>query len=147
MGTSNLAEPAGAELILQVLEPRTLGSFTRSIKEITFGGTQNSQPFIILKSTSFDVAFAGMLDWEQTISADLSPLFGTPVTETFDSSARTDSQVRSAYFKDTITGNKSVRLLLDENGKDRIVYTFINQNTILITTNRESLETLIPLAQ
>lgn len=140
-------KPASVEDIMQKLELHAPGSFTRSIKEITFGSTADAQPFIIMKATSFDVAFAGMLEWEQTQSADLFPLFGQPVVETFDSTARTDTQVRSAFFKDTIASNKNVRLLVDETGKDRIIYTFTDQNTILITTTREALDALLPLVK
>lgn len=140
-------KPAPTETILQVLELRAPGSFTRSIKEMVFGGTDAAQPFIVLKIGNFDSAFAGMLDWEQNMSADLFPLFGQPVTETFDPSARTDTQVRSAFFKDAITSNKNVRILLDAQGNERIIYTFVNQNTILITTTSATLEGLLPLVQ
>ena len=86
-----------------------------------------------------------MLDWEKNMSADLVPLFGTAVIETFDPQARTNTQARNAFFVDTIASNKNVRLLRDENGEDRIIYTFVDQNTILITTTREALQTLLPL--
>ena len=100
-----------------------------------------------MKTQNFDTAFAGMLAWEKTMSADLSPLFGAPVVMSFDPSARTDTQVREAFFKDTIASNKNVRLLLDEEGRDRIVYTFVNQNTVLITTTRTALDALLPLVR
>lgn len=147
--TSNTQEqiPAPTEIIVERLAPRTQNSFNRSIKEITFGGINGADPFIILNMTNFDIAFAGMLEWEKTLSTDLAPLFGDPVIETFDSSARTSTQVRRAFFKDVIASNKNVRLLLDENGHDRIIYTFINQNTIIITTTRLALEKLIPLVK
>jgi hypothetical protein len=141
----NAQKPAPAEAIVAVFAPRAPGSFTRSIKEITFGSSQNAEPFIIMKATSFDVAFAGMLTWEIMMSADLAPLFGPTVLETFDPQARTASGARDAFFKDVIASNKSARVLLDENGDDRIVYTFTDQNTILITTNRETLAELIGL--
>jgi hypothetical protein len=141
----DVEKPAPAEAIVAVLAPRAPGSFTRSIKEITFGSSATAEPFIIIKATSFDVAFAGMLNWETMMSADLAPLFGTTVTETFDPQARTASGAREAFFKDVIASNKNARVLLDENGDDRIVYTFTDQNTILITTNRETLAELIGL--
>lgn len=143
----NTYKPAPTQNILGVLAFRTSAGFNRSIQEIAFGATAEKEPFIVLKAESFDSAFAGMLAWEQSMSADLSPLFGDTVTETFDPQSRTDTQVRSAFFKDTIASNKNVRLLLDENGEDRLIYTFINQNTILITTTRDALKNLIPLIE
>lgn len=140
-------QPVAAALILSELALQAPGSFIRSVKEITFGGIDGATPFIIFKTTSFDTSFAGMLEWEKTMSADLSPLFGNPVTETFDSTARTVTLVHSAFFKDTVASNKNVRLLLDEKGEDRIVYTFVNQNTLVITTTRQSLERLLQIVK
>jgi hypothetical protein len=135
--------PASAEETLSVISPKISGSFGRTIREIAFGGAAQD-PFIIMKVNSFDIAFAGMLEWEQTMSSDLSPFFGDPVVITFDPSARTDTQVREAFFKDMIASNKNARLLLDQNGSDRIIYTFVDQNTILITKNKETLDVLLP---
>jgi hypothetical protein len=108
-------------------------------------GAGDSEPYIVMKVTGFDAAFAGMLEWERSMSADLSPLFGPTVVETFDSSARTDTQVREAFFQDVIASNKNARILLDEEGEERIIYTFINQQTIIITTTKKALERLMPL--
>lgn len=138
------AQPATSQEILLVLAPQMSGSFARAIKTIMFGAL-NNEPFIVLKVTSFDAAFAGMLDWEDTASADLAPLFGSSVSASFDASARTSTQVRNAFFKDIIASNKNTRLLQDESANDRIVYTFVDQNTILITTTRNTLSNLLPL--
>ena len=145
--TENGDRPASATEILGQLAFQAPGSFTRSVRELVFGASAQKEPFIVLSVTTFDTAFAGMLAWEKTMSGDLVPLFGEPVVESFDPSARTATQVREAFFKDTISSNKNVRLLLDEKGDDRIIYTFVNQNTILITTTREALEELLPLVQ
>jgi hypothetical protein len=139
-------KPGSIEEILAEFNFRAPGSFVRSVKEIALGGAGN-QPYLVLEMTNFDVAFAGMLEWEQTMSADLSPLFGPTVIETFDPSARTATQVRNAFFTDAVASNKNVRILFDETGSDRIVYTFTDQDTILITTTRESLELLLPLVK
>ncbi len=132
--------------IAQVVAPDAPGSFIRSITDITFGRAQG-QPFIIMRVTNFDVGFAGMLQWERAMSADLSPLFGATVIESFDPYARTDTQVRNAFFKDTFVSNYNVRLLIDETGEDRIIYAFIDKNTILITTTKNAFELLAPLVR
>jgi hypothetical protein len=79
------------------------------------------------------------------MSADLSPLFGTPVSSSYNPEVRTDTGTSEAYFKDIIASNKNARLLVDENGDDRIVYTFIDKNTIVITTTRDALSDILPL--
>jgi len=88
-----------------------------------------------------------MLAWEGTLSADLAPLFGAPVTESFDPTARTTDQVRTAFFRDTIAGNVSARLLVDRNNTDRLVYGFIKPNLILIAPNQDTFELVAPLVQ
>jgi hypothetical protein len=141
-GEQKLATP---EATLQKLASHTSGSFNRSVKEIVFGGIERTEPFIILRITSFDIAFAGILEWEKTLSSDLSPLFGEPVLETFDATARTATQLREAFYQDVLASNTNARVLIDETGADRIVYTFVNQQTILITTTRDALAKILPL--
>ena len=136
--------PADIESVLTVLGPRAPGAFLRGVREIGFGGAYG-KPFIVLTTTSFDTAFSGMLLWEEAMSADLSPLYGSPVFESYNPEVRTNTQTSAAFFKDIIASNKNARLLVDENGDDRIIYTFIDQNTIVITTTREALSDIIPL--
>lgn len=137
-------QPASADQVLQVLQPRMPGSFLRSIESIALGGIR-AEPFVIIRSTSFDTAFAGMLEWERTVSPDLSPLFGPAVSASYDPHARTVTQIRDPFFSDIIAANRNARLLVDESGTQRIVYGFIDQHTILITTTAEIFQELIPL--
>ena len=137
--------PAEATDIMNHLALRAPGSFTRAVKEITFGSVGGTDPFILMRVTNFDTAFAGMLQWEQVMSSDLTPLFGLPVTESYDPYARTDTQIRSAFFRDTIASNKSARMLVDAQNTERILYSFVQQNLILITTNSETFSTVLPL--
>ncbi|MFM2381654.1 MAG: hypothetical protein RLZZ76_421 [Candidatus Parcubacteria bacterium] len=136
--------PADMETVLSVLNPRAPGGFIRGVREIAFGGAYG-EPFMVLTTSSFDAAFSGMLSWEEAMSADLSPLFGSPVFESFNPEVRTNTGTSAAFFKDIIASNKNARLLVDENGDDRIVYTFVDQNTIVITTTREALGDIIQL--
>jgi hypothetical protein len=89
----------------------------------------------VMTISNFDTAFSGLLRWETTMSADLAPLFGEPVTASFDAEARTANQTRAPFFKDTITANLSTRTLVDETNEPRIVYGFITPTLILIATN------------
>lgn len=135
---------ASVSELLAALELRVSGSFGRSIRELTFGSHRGTEPYVVLSVSNFDTAFAGMLQWEQSMSIDLEPLFGPAVRESFDESARTVSQVRSSFFKDAIVANTSVRILVDDTNTERIVYGFVDPFTILITTTSNSYERLIP---
>lgn len=140
-------EPASATTILSTLSPRISGPFARTITDIGFGGTESAQPFIILHVKEFDTAFAGMIEWEKMMSADLVPLFGEAVSQSYNTQARSAEGLLPASFADTIISNRSSRILFDATGVERITYTFVNQNTILITTTRTALEQLIPFVR
>ncbi len=135
----NLQKDAGtreatAEEVLASLTLTAPSSFVRSIKEVNFGAVDGNDLFIVLRVSTFDTAFAGMLAWEETIQSDFSPLFNT-------------NQSRALTFTDTLVSNKNTRLLKDVNGEDVLTYTFTDKNTILITSTRVVLEQLIPLVK
>jgi len=140
LNISGEIKPATVEQILNILSLQAPGTFTRAITDMSIGLYQNKEPFIVLKVTSFDAAFSGMLSWEKTMSGDLAPFFGTPVLGTFDSRARTETQISEPFFVDTIISNNDTRILVDEARSERIIYSFLNKNTILITSSREALK-------
>ncbi len=142
---SGVTEAASAADIINVTSWQAPGSFVRGVTDINFGIYKNSNPFIVLKVTSFDTAFGGILEWERTMSADLSPLFGTPVFGTFDPLARTATQIRDPYYVDVVVSNIDSRLLTDETQKERIIYAFADRNTIIITTSKSTLGDLLNL--
>ena len=140
---SGEATPATAEQIMTVLAPQAPNSFIRSVTAINFGLYRDREPFIIMRTTAFDTAFGGILEWEESMSADLSPFFGAPVSGTFDPRSRSATQIREPYFVDVVVGNLDARLLTDETQKERLIYAFVDRNLILITTNEETLEALV----
>lgn len=144
MNVQGSTEIAETSEILSVLSWQMPMSLRRNIEDINFGLWRGEDPFIILKTESFDIALSGMLNWEKNISQDLAPLFGTPVTRTFDPNSREASQTKPAYFIDSVLDNLDVRILRDELYKDRIVYSFIDKNTILITKSTDSFRALTP---
>ncbi|MCA9366090.1 hypothetical protein KC722_00765 [Candidatus Kaiserbacteria bacterium] len=133
---------ASTDELLSLLEPHAPSGFLRNITAMDMGLYGQETPFIIMKVTSFDTALSGMLEWEQSMSADLSPLFGSPVTGTFSADARTNTQTVAPHFVDTVVNNMDVRLLRDVFNKERIIYSFIDQQTILLTTTPEALEAI-----
>lgn len=123
--------PANATTLLDVLRLGMPGSMSRSITDMSFGG-HNGSPFIVLRFTSFETVFAGALVWEERMLPDLVPLFG-------------ESAVTRAI--DSRVNNRDIRVLADDEREDRVVYGFVNKNTLLITTNRSSFSTIAPLIQ
>jgi hypothetical protein len=137
--------PADATQIFNTLSFRLPGSFGRSVRALAFGGYQGTDPFIVIASSDFSTAFAGMLAWEPFMSADLAPLFGEAVSESFDPTARTATQVRTAFFRDTIIANVSARVLVNTANEERIVYGFVKPNLILIAPNEITFTAIAPL--
>ncbi len=131
--------------LMRVLDPRVPSTFVRTLENTSMIGAYGTEkaPFIVLKTNQFDAALAGMLAWEKNISIDLAPLFGEPVRKTFDPSSLTGDRTRPAYFSDEIIQNHDVRILYDERGEERILYTFVQNELILITTNHTTLEALL----
>ena len=135
---------ATTEQVMDVLKPGAESPFFRALHpEHMFGsvGSGTRSPFLIIRSTNFDVAFAGMLSWEHSMSEDLSQFFGTPVTKT--AVLKTAASPTVAHFVDALKTNRSIRILYDELGDERIVYAFVNKELIVITTNTEALSAII----
>ena len=111
------------------IDERTLKSLSPTIMigSIT---TSRNEPFMVLQSSNFDVLFTGLLAWEPNLYADFAPLFGdTPPTK--------------IKFKDAVRDNTSTRILYDDAGNEILLYSFINQKTVVITTSGEALSELI----
>jgi len=92
--------------------------------------TDRNVPFLILTTKSYGYAFSGMLAWEKNIEENLMPFF-SPSTDF----TRPVSTQGNNTFADTVIENLDARILRDKNGNIRILYSFINRNTIVITTD------------
>lgn len=95
-------------------------------------------PFIVIKVGDFGGAFAGMLDWEDKIKDDLSFLGTIPsldMTSLVASSSVPVAKEGPFAWKDIIVKNKDTRGLVDNKGKSKIAYTFLDKNTLLIVTD------------
>lgn len=83
----------------------------------------DSHPFLLLKTNSFEISFAGMLTWESNITQDLSPAFG--------------KNLQGDIFSDKIVDNENIRLITNSLG-ETLLYSFIDKDTLLITTSEEA---------
>ena len=106
------------------------------------------QPVFIFKVSSYDSGYSGMLKWEETIGDDLKPLLASkPIAAPTQNSNTTASSTVSTSanpiiptsFKDALIRNKDVRVLEDNSGRRLILYSFADQNTLVITTSEQAL--------
>ena len=90
-------------------------------------------PFLILKTSSFENSYAGMLAWEKDLSKDFQLLFRLPGYENSGSLLDELTPATSTKkFEDGVIVNKDVRFLQDN-----------NNNTIIITVSDTAFKEII----
>lgn len=137
------------EDFLTRIDARVSGAFLRSLDPTFMIGVHvfnQNQPFIILKSNSYQHTFAGLLEWERTLYNDLflftgrkpDPVLGIPInTQTGE------EVILNENFEDRIIQNIDVRALTSTDGDIEFLYAFPNQQTLIITTNENTLTEVI----
>jgi len=149
--------------LLSLLAPDIPPTLLRDIDPVYMLGVHSygiNQPFLILKVDSYEQAYAGMLAWEGTIKTDLTPLFTyvpppvmkqvqvqAPATTTSTSSSTEDVASGLPFvqtgFTDQIVDNHDARVLENSDGTIYFLWTFLDKQTIVITTNPDTLEAII----
>ena len=95
----------------------------------------HKMPFIVLKTSSFENTYAGMLSWEKDLEKDFKQLFHLTGYESEGGIlAGLNPTVRKS-FEDKVIANKDVRLLKDENSNIMLIYGIIDKETVIITTS------------
>jgi hypothetical protein len=107
----------------------------------------DNQPFLIISVDSYEQAYAAMLAWEPTMQMDLSPLFDyTPsphIPEQGVATTTTPAQFIQTGFVDKIVENHDARVIENSTGDISLLWTFIDRNTLVITTNDATLREII----
>lgn len=112
----------------------------RSISQDYMVGTyfyNLNSPFIILKNTFFQNAFAGMLDWEEDMRNDLISFIKVSYPN------ETLSSTSGDIFSDMVISNTDARILKNPSGAVILAYAFVDKDVIVISTNTETLKYLI----
>jgi len=104
-------------------------------------------PFIIFTTDFFQNTFAGMLKWESSIPDELAILLN------YKDKARPESVTGTTTlssfftilgrFEDKVVSNRDVREFISENGELLVLYSFIDKDTLVITTSETSLRNII----
>ncbi|MCX6701883.1 MAG: hypothetical protein NTX96_01655 [Candidatus Zambryskibacteria bacterium] len=128
--------PINVENILSLIAPQMPSSLVRSFDgEYMLGvySFDTNEPFLILTTSDFASSFSGMLKWEKDMVSDFGKLFSI--------SQNTGSTTME--FKDEVLRNKDLRILQDNNKKTILLYSFIDKNTLVITTNENIFNAII----
>ena len=126
--------PLSTGEFLKILESRAPGSLVRAFDPLFMFGGFGESAFLIIKLSSFENAFAGMLAWEKNLSQDIGPLFVTaPLLKNI---------LLDSVFRDLTDRNKDIREILVED-QPILLYSFFDNNMLVITDHIETLRTLI----
>ncbi|MEK7642743.1 MAG: hypothetical protein AAB392_03025 [Patescibacteria group bacterium] len=137
-------EISSTKELLNILQINPPSIFLRNISmDYVVGSHKISEQkthFIIFKIGEFGAVFSGMLEWESAILNDLSFLKES-------GSKKMSTSTEKYIWKDLIIKNKDVRALVQENDYElaKITYTFLDKNTILVTSDIEGVSNLVNL--
>jgi len=134
----------GASSFLSYLKTNVPGELSRSLGyDFVFGFYSNSglQPFMVFKTGYYKNIFAGMLAWEKDIKNDLGPILIGKESATGASS--TKKTPVNNLFEDLTIDKQDTRILKGSDGKSSIIYAFPDKYTLVITTNENTLKSVI----
>jgi len=107
---------------------RTLG------EKMSIGLFQGRDFFFAFKVKDFGIAFRDMLEWENSLVDNFNPFLK-------EISTSTASTIYT--FRDLIVKNKDTRAAMASKGEVRMIYTFLDKETVLITESEEALKALV----
>lgn len=162
-----------AQTFLSTLAPDAPETLVRDVSPIYLLGVHSfgvNQPFLILKVDSYAQGYAGMLAWEKTMKKDLAPLFNytpppkigmpkqnpaaEPKTDAEGSAQALTVASSTAIstpeipplqtgFTDSIVQNHDARVTVDTYGTIDFLWTFLDRQTLVITTNPDTLREIV----
>jgi hypothetical protein len=142
-----------AQQLLSALAPTMPPDLLRTIQPqpylLGIHSFDGNQAFLILTVDSYQQGFSGMLGWEATMQKDLSPLFNRtppphiPEEGAATSTPTTTAQLLNTAFVDRVVENHDARVIQNSNGDILLLWTFLDKNTLVITTNEYTLREII----
>lgn len=114
-----ISSAAPAPLVRSLTPEFMLGVYTKS---------ELRHPFLILRTTDYDTAFANMFTWERKLFTDFYQPFAF----------KGDENTFTGKFGDLIVENKDTRILRSADGTIVLIYSFVDEHTILLTDSVES---------
>jgi hypothetical protein len=155
--TSGQSVAVSSQIFLPLLASNIPDSLVRTMQPDFLLGVHSfagNQPFLIVKVDSYQQAFSGMLGWEATMPQDLLPLFAytpaahentttTTTTNTPASSTQATTLPIASPFVDKVVENHDARVLYNNTGDIVLLWTFVDQHTLAITTNPATLREII----
>src|SRR3989338_1159114 len=131
------AEPATIQSFFSAINAPITPELSRALKGDFFLGIHTidkNVPIFIVPVSSYERAFAEMLKWENSINADLVPIFTPVPRQTLDESGL----LVDREFRDVVIKNYDVRALVDDSGNIQMLYAFPARTILIITESPNS---------
>lgn len=132
---STIKKNVTAKEFVSSLQTAMPGPLYRSLSDDFMAGSialeNRGSPFIILKPTSFDYAYSGMLQWERKMVDDFFLLYNIDVSGE-------NAYLLSKPFQDSILKNQDARVLYDSAGQVVMLYLFVNNDDLIIIAKDET---------
>lgn len=154
--TSGAPQAVAAGDVIATLAPNAPLELLRTVEPEFLLGVHSfdgNQSLLIVRVDSYDVGYGAMLAWEISIKDDLTPLFARtprpriPEEGSATSTASTTPQFLRTVFIDRVVENRDTRVVENEFGDILLLWTFLDRNTILITTNEYTLREVLSRAK
>lgn len=141
-GDTEAQTPAAFATFLEAIGARAPEELPRALGIDYFFGfhaVDENAPVIVATVTSYERAFAAMLDWEESMNGDLAPIF-TPVSM---QKIGSDGILTERKFEDSVIRNYDVRALKDGSGQIQLYYSFPTRNLLIIAESPYSFAELL----
>ena len=121
-------------------------AFLRSLDNVyAFGfySVANNQfeTYLLIKISNFDLAFKSILGWEKYMTVDLKDIFIGNNESSITTSTSTEKKYNkknTAGFVDRVLKNYDIREYVSNENNEDIIYGFINNKDLLITSGESS---------
>lgn len=128
-----------ASQLLQQLQTTVSSTFLRTLGDNFMYGIFSSLengPFLIFQIDSYEVAYAAMLDWEQSLGLEMGAFMG-----------RDSVNFALTQFVDIELYNLDIRAVLDTEGEILLGYTFLDRNTLVLFNNKQTIREILERSQ
>jgi hypothetical protein len=141
-GGGEEVKPLAADEFLRLIGAEPPSSLNRSLISVFMIGThvtEDTEPFMIFQTGFYENVFAGMLEWEKQMVTDFEDVLGYDLRFRLGLDQSAVIALELPDFEDVVIQNKDARVMRDPNGETILLYSFLNRQTVVITTNENTL--------
>lgn len=153
--------PAPGGVLVKALNLAAPDLLLRNITEKSTVGVINeggeTRTFFVLRVSSYERTFAGMLTWEPLMERELALLYPLYTSEETDAvslstttasttptaTSQTGPAVSKVRFEDVVVANRDVRILRDTRGRSLLLYGYADKETLIIARNEAAFAALL----